>query len=63
MDEKPSKITATVAKATFAELVRRVQFGSERIVIQNHGQDAVAVISIEDFETLGRSKSKEHHTK
>ena len=46
------KIEATAARATFSDLVNRVRYGSERVLIAKRGKPAVALISVEDFHVL-----------
>ena len=42
----------TVARSQLAELVGRVAYGGERIVLSRHGKPAVALVSIADLEKL-----------
>ena len=47
-----SEVTATVAVATFAELVDRAAITGARIVVTTHGKRRAAIIGIDDFELL-----------
>ena len=44
-------ITKTVSKArsNFQDLLNRVGFGNERVVIERHGKPVAAIISYDDF--------------
>ncbi|SNT61761.1 prevent-host-death family protein [Streptosporangium subroseum] len=42
----------TVARSQLAELMGRVAYGGERIVLSRHGKPAVALVSIADLERL-----------
>ena len=45
-------ISASDARANFQEILNRVEYGGERILIQRHGKTAVAVIGLEDLKRL-----------
>ncbi|MFL9458619.1 MULTISPECIES: type II toxin-antitoxin system Phd/YefM family antitoxin [Nostocales] len=45
-------ISASDARANFQEIINRVEYGGERILIQRHGKTAVAVIGLEDLKRL-----------
>lgn len=60
MNDQTPRIPAAVAKAAFSELMRRVQFGSERIIVQNHNRDAMAVVPLGDFQKLNAIELSEH---
>jgi prevent-host-death family protein len=45
-------VSATEARANFQELINRVEYGKERIVIERHGKAVVAVIGLEDLKRL-----------
>ena len=45
-------ISATDARANFQELINRAEYSRERIVIQRHGKDSVAIISLDDLKRL-----------
>jgi prevent-host-death family protein len=46
------EIPVTQARAEFAELVNRVVYGGERIVVTRHGRAIVALVSAEDLARL-----------
>lgn len=45
-------MTAAEARDNFAEVLNRVSFGQERILVTRHGKGLAAVISIDDLEQL-----------
>ncbi|MEA5506729.1 type II toxin-antitoxin system Phd/YefM family antitoxin [Halotia wernerae UHCC 0503] len=45
-------VSATEARANFQELINRVEYGKERILIERHGKAVVAVIGLEDLKRL-----------
>ncbi len=45
-------VSATEARANFQELISRVEYGKERILIERHGKAVVAVIGLEDLKRL-----------
>jgi prevent-host-death family protein len=45
-------IPVTQARADFAELVNRVVYGNERIVVTRHGRPLVALVSAADLDRL-----------
>ncbi len=45
-------ITATEARKNFNELINRVHYGDERIVISRHNQEAAVLISPKDYSRL-----------
>lgn len=47
-----SRIPASEARVQFADIVNKVAFGGERIVLQRHGKDVAALVSIQDFRLL-----------
>jgi len=46
------EIPVTQARADFAELVNRVSYGGERIVMTRHGKPLAAIVSAADLERL-----------
>jgi prevent-host-death family protein len=46
------EIPVTQARAEFAELVNRVVYGGERIVVTRHGRPLAALVPAEDLERL-----------
>ncbi|MBD2519792.1 type II toxin-antitoxin system Phd/YefM family antitoxin [Nostoc sp. FACHB-973] len=45
-------ISATEARANFQELINRVEYKGERIVIERHGKAVVAIVGLEDLKRL-----------
>lgn len=56
------EIPVTRARAEFAELVNRVVYGGERIVVTRHGRGIVALVSAEDLARLERLDEAEPPT-
>jgi prevent-host-death family protein len=48
-----SEHTTTEAREMFSELVNRVAYGKERVVLTRRGKRLVAIVPAEDLETLG----------
>jgi prevent-host-death family protein len=46
------EIPVTQARAEFAELINRVVYGNERVVVTRHGKPLVALVSAADLEFL-----------
>ncbi|OEV08125.1 type II toxin-antitoxin system Phd/YefM family antitoxin [Streptomyces nanshensis] len=46
------EIPVTQARAALAELINRVVYGSERVVVTRHGKPLVALVSAADLERL-----------
>ncbi len=47
------EIPVTQARAELAELVNRVVYGGERVVLTRHGRPVAAIVSAADLEQLG----------
>ena len=47
-------VTAKQLKESPAEVLGRVRYGNERVVITRHGKEVAAVVSIEDARLLER---------
>jgi prevent-host-death family protein len=45
-------VEATQARNTFAEMVNRVRYGSDRVVILRRGKPVAAVVPVEDLRLL-----------
>ncbi|MFN6513438.1 MAG: type II toxin-antitoxin system Phd/YefM family antitoxin [Nostoc sp. CreGUA01] len=45
-------ISATEARANFQELINRVEYRGERIVIERHGKAVVAMVGLKDLKRL-----------
>jgi len=54
----PKRLSATKARREFADLVNRVAFSGERIVLERHGKDVMALVSVDDLELLERLEDK-----
>ena len=50
-------------KRDISELVNRVAYGGERIVLTSRGKPKAALVSIEDYERLRRGQVEEQTTK
>ncbi|MBJ6637721.1 type II toxin-antitoxin system Phd/YefM family antitoxin [Streptomyces sp. DHE7-1] len=46
------EIPVTQARAEFADLINRVVYGGERVVVTRHGKPLVALVSAADLEHL-----------
>jgi prevent-host-death family protein len=49
-----AQMAASAAREEFAEVLNRVAYGKERIVLQRHGKPLVAIIPVEDLQLLER---------
>ena len=49
-----AQMTASAAREEFAEVLNRVAYGKERIVLHRHGKPLVAIIPVEDLQLLER---------
>jgi prevent-host-death family protein len=47
-------MAASAAREEFAEVLNRVAYGKERIVLHRHGKPLVAIIPVEDLQLLER---------
>ncbi|MFJ6015673.1 type II toxin-antitoxin system Phd/YefM family antitoxin [Streptomyces sp. NPDC092952] len=50
------EIPVTQARAELAELINRVVYGGERVVVTRHGKPLVALVSAADLERLEREQ-------
>ncbi|WP_217551761.1 type II toxin-antitoxin system Phd/YefM family antitoxin [Streptomyces sp. GbtcB6] len=56
------EIPVTQARAELAELINRVVYGGERVVVTRHGKPLVALVSAADLERLeGLPEPAEEH--
>lgn len=46
------RVAVREARDQFADLINRVIYGGERVVIERRGKDAVAIVSLQDLELL-----------
>ena len=51
-------MNASVAREKFADIVNRVEYRGERVVLRRHNRDVAAVIPIEDLELLQRMEDR-----
>lgn len=57
------EIPVTQARAELAELINRVVYGGERVVVTRHGKPLVALVSAADLERLeGLAEAEEQRT-
>jgi prevent-host-death family protein len=47
-----NKVSTSTVRKDFAEVLNKVAYAKERIVLQRHGKDVAAVIPIEDLQLL-----------
>jgi prevent-host-death family protein len=47
-------ISAVDARDHFAEVVNRIAYGKERLILTRHGKELVAMVPVEDLELLER---------
>jgi prevent-host-death family protein len=46
------RVSVSDARESFADLVNRVAYGGERIVVARHGRDLVGIVSMADVQRL-----------
>jgi len=46
------KVEATAARNGFSDLINKVRYGSDRVLIERRGKDVAAIISVEDLRLL-----------
>ncbi|MET7737203.1 type II toxin-antitoxin system Phd/YefM family antitoxin [Streptomyces sp. NPDC005402] len=51
------EIPVTQARAELADLINRVVYGGERVVVTRHGKPLVALVSAADLERLEESRA------
>ncbi|TDC79004.1 type II toxin-antitoxin system Phd/YefM family antitoxin [Actinomadura sp. 7K507] len=51
------EIAVTKARKIFAELLNRVVYGGEEVVLTRHGKTVAGLVSAEDLELLRRARS------
>jgi prevent-host-death family protein len=47
-----SKVSTSAVRRDFSEVLNKVAYAKERIILQRHGKDVAAVIPIEDLQLL-----------
>jgi prevent-host-death family protein len=58
-EERKKEVTTSEAREKFADLIERVCFEKERIVVVRRGKKAVALIPFEDLELLEAFEEEE----
>ncbi|MCM2391676.1 type II toxin-antitoxin system Phd/YefM family antitoxin [Streptomyces albipurpureus] len=53
------EIPVTQARAELAELINRVVYGGERVVVTRHGKPLVALVSASDLERLEQERAEQ----
>ena len=53
-----SEITAKEAVRKFSDIIGRVEYGGEWVVVTRHGKPCVACVSLEDLERLKKLKQR-----
>src|SRR5258706_9906102 len=53
----PARISATLIRDDLANIVNRVAFGGERIILERRGSDVAAIVSMEDLRRLEEAES------
>jgi prevent-host-death family protein len=56
-----AQMAASAAREEFAEVLNRVAYGKERIVLHRHGKPLVAIIPMEDLQLLQRLIEEEEN--
>lgn len=57
------EIPVTQARAELADLINRVVYGDERVVVTRHGKPLVALVSAADLARLEREEEREQERK
>lgn len=57
----PKQVNATEARSNFNEIINRVRYGNEHIVITQHNQEAAVLISPEAYAELLKLKGKQSY--
>lgn len=57
MGSMAHEIPVTQARAELAELINRVVYGGERVVLTRHGRPLVALVSAADLERLEKEEA------
>ena len=55
---KETQVSIGTVKRDISELVNRVAYGGERIVLTSRGKPKAAIVSVEDYEQLERAAAK-----
>lgn len=54
----PAKLTASIARQNFSDILNRAAYGGERIVVHRGKRPMAAVVPIEDFEFLEKIEDR-----
>jgi prevent-host-death family protein len=52
------RLTSSTARATFSDIVNRVAYGKERVIVHRRKKPVAAVVPIEDIELLERIEDR-----
>ena len=58
-----NQVSIGQVKRDISELVNRVAFGGERIVLTSRGKPKAVLVSVQDFETLEQLTTEVRHTR
>lgn len=58
MNEENEEIPAGEARKNLADLVNRVAYGKERVVLTRHGRAVAALVPMEDLSLLDRIRAR-----
>ena len=53
-----ARLSASEVRSDFAEILNRVAYGGERIVVRRSGKDVAALVSLEDLELLRKIEDR-----
>ncbi len=60
-EHRSGHVTVSEARESFADLVNRVAYGNERVLVTRHGRPIAAIIPIEQVEFLERAEDEYDH--
>lgn len=52
------RMSASVARKKFADIVNRVEYRGERVIVRRHNRDVAAVIPMEDLQLLQKVEDR-----
>lgn len=58
-EHRPSHISVSEARETFAELVNRAAYGGERVLVARRGKPIAAIVPIEDVAFIERMEDEQ----
>ena len=53
-----TRLNATEARSDFAEILNRVSYGGERIILHRRGKDVAVLVSVEDLKLLRKIEDR-----